>query len=344
MKYLITGGTGTLGTALVNRLLADKSTTAIRVYARSEERHEQLMRRFPDDAKPGGRIRNIVGDVRDRQHLLEAAKDIDIIIHAAAVKRVDLVEYNAADSVEINVTGTLNALRAASQSTCKTFVLISSDKGCEPMQTYGRTKAMAESLTTTANHWLGDGQTAYYGIRYGNVINSNGSIIQKIAEWKSKKVPALITHKDMTRFWFTIEDAVDIVMTAIAARDYGIQSGSMLIPKLKSLAVVDVITALYPEGSIKIMGIRPGEKMHESLLGHDEAAGRVGMWRTKRDKGLPSMYDTIVMAPKIGLHFNKPENGPVDWDWHGRGLYSDTELDESNELIAVIKRAAGDSG
>lgn len=262
MNVLVTGGTGTLGTALVKHWLTLDEGRMI-VFSRDEEKHWRMKRKFADP-----RIGFFLGDVRDRDRLSRAMQaDIDLVVHAAALKQVDTCEYNPIEAVETNVRGTQNAIQAALDAEISKFVLISSDKAVHPVNLYGMTKGTAEKLTVHANSYSGKRKTRFSAVRYGNVVGSRGSFFDQIKRsgWASE---ITITDERMTRFWLSIQRAVDFVHYV---SDY-MQGGEIFVPRpIKARSTSEMAEMAAPRRGRRILGMRPGEKLHETLICREEA-------------------------------------------------------------------------
>ncbi len=263
---LITGGTGYIGRNLIRRLLP-LNPHSIRVFSRDEVKHFKVMEDFKNNPK----LRSLVGDLRDYDRVNQAAKGCDIIIHAGAMKRIDMIEYNVFEAIKTNVMGSMNVVRAALENEVEKAILVSTDKTCSPVNTYGATKMLAERAFIESNYNKGASKTILACVRYGNVTESTGSaipyFIQKIKQ--GEDIP--LTHEEMTRFAISPDRAVDEVFNAI---EYA-EGGETFIPKLNSYNVRNLIEVLleYYQGNnkIKVIGVRPGEKIHELLLNEEEA-------------------------------------------------------------------------
>lgn len=261
MRCLITGGTGSLGHALVRRYVA-LGAERIVVYSRDEYKQSQMAERFSDPS-----LRFFIGDVRDRDRLCEAMWGIDTVIHAAALKRVDAVAYHATETLKTNVLGTQAVIQAAVLSGVKRVVLISSDKAVAPANSYGASKMYAEHLAITSNSYSYPRGTRVSAVRYGNVAWSRGSVL-----WAWEKLAQdrhfLITDKRMTRFWLTMDQAVDTIEYCLA----NMEGGEVYIPRCKAAALVDIAHAMvHGDCVLEETGLRPGgEKLHETLLGIEE--------------------------------------------------------------------------
>lgn len=263
---LITGGTGFLGRALIKELLPT-GVKSIRVFSRDEVKHHKIQEEFNNDPK----LRNFVGDVRDLKRLDRAMKDADIVIHAAAMKRIDLIEYNVMESVKTNVIGTMNVVNACLDNNVEKAVFVSTDKACSPINSYGATKMLGERIFIESHYSRGKSKTALISVRYGNVLESTGSVIPFFVEKINKGDQVPLTDKRMTRFIITPKRAVELIFTAL---QHGL-GGETFVPKLQSLNVVDLIDVLSDhykkKCTVKEVGIRPGEKIDEWLINEDES-------------------------------------------------------------------------
>jgi FlaA1/EpsC-like NDP-sugar epimerase len=261
---LITGGTGFVGQAIINTLLKTEVKT-IRVFSRDEVKHFKMQEKIKDS-----RLRYLVGDVRDSERVLQAVRGADIVIHAAAMKRIDMVEYNITEGIKTNVLGTMNVVKACMESGIERALLISTDKACMPINSYGATKLLAERIFIESNYSKGKCPTVFSAVRYGNVLESTGSIIPIFKEKLSKNLPVPLTNREMTRFLITSQKAVDLIFAALVKSG----GGEIFIPKLKSAKITDIIDTLATKmgcrANIENIGIRPGEKIHEALMNDDE--------------------------------------------------------------------------
>ena len=255
--YLITGGTGSLGQAIVKRLLTKRVHKVI-VLSRNE--HAQVeMRRLIDDK----RVRFFLGDVRDRNRLRRAFNGVDMVVHAAALKHVDVVEYNNDEAVEINVGGTRNVRDAAIECGVKQCLLISTDKSCNPVNLYGATKFCAEKIFSSASAYAGAAGCRFSSIRFGNFYGSSGSVLPLFKRLRDEGACYLpITDARMTRFFITLEDAVDRVFDAIKY----MKGGEVFCPKMPSMKITDIAKAISPGCELREIGIRPGEKLDEEMV------------------------------------------------------------------------------
>ena len=262
-SILITGGTGTFGRAMTAHLLSKTKVAKVVVFSRDEYKQSQMAHEFSDS-----RLNFFIGDVRDPVRLSRAFNQIDIVIHAAALKQVPALEYNPTEAIETNIIGTKNVIEAAHDRNVDKVLVISSDKAVHPVNLYGATKLCAERLAVASNAYRGKhGKTKISVVRYGNVIGSRGSLVELIEKRRASGTLPL-TDERMTRFWIHISDITKLVTEILVF----MEGGEIFIPKMESLLVMDVMKTLAPECTIKIIGIRPGEKLHETLITEHEAA------------------------------------------------------------------------
>lgn len=258
---LITGGTGSFGQHYTRFLLQSPDPPqAIRILSRGELLQSQMQAAFQDDA----RLRFFLGDVRDYRRLCRAMSGVDVVVHAAALKRVPEAEYNPSEACKTNVDGTANVVDAAIDAGVRKCLLISSDKAAHPTTLYGATKAVAEKLFTQANSY--SSTTRFATVRYGNVVDSRGSVIPLFRE-QAREGRLTITDERMTRFWITLDQAAAFVHSSIGI----MRGGEIFVPKLRAARIVDIAAHIAPEVPRTIIGIRPGEKLHETLITADES-------------------------------------------------------------------------
>ena len=261
-SILITGGTGSFGQRFIKKILAETEPHRVIVFSRDEFKQSQMLANIDD---PRGCLRFFIGDVRDLDRLLMAFREVDYVVHAAALKQVPALEYNPFEAVKTNILGTQNVITAAIERGVEKVVLVSTDKAANPANLYGATKLCAERLMISSNAYAG-GRTRFAAVRYGNVIGSRGSIAQVIAEQRKGGVLTL-THEDMTRFLITLDQGVELVALSLEK----MQAGELFVPKVPSIKMKDFFTIMAPGCAIKIIGIRPGEKLHEVLVTPEEA-------------------------------------------------------------------------
>jgi UDP-N-acetylglucosamine 4,6-dehydratase/5-epimerase len=261
---LVTGGTGTFGTAFVTRVLKEDQAKKVIVFSRDEFKQSQMQAALAD---PHQKLRFFLGDVRDLARLTQAFHGVDFVVHAAALKQVPATEYNPTEAVKTNILGSQNVIDAALANNVTKALLISTDKAVQPINLYGATKLAAEKLFVAANAYRNpEHDTAFGVVRYGNVVGSRGSLIELLRAQRAGGVITL-THDKMTRFWITIDKVMDIILQSLDR----LQGGEIFVPKMGNMPVVDVIKMLTPECQIKTIGMRPGEKLHEVLVTEYEA-------------------------------------------------------------------------
>lgn len=264
-KILITGGTGSLGQALTKRLLQTDAAT-IRIFSRNENKQVMMESGFHDK-----RLRFLIGDIRDKERLVTALEDVDVVFHAAALKHVPVIEYNPFESIKTNVIGSQNVIDACLQQNVETAVCIGTDKAVSPLNTYGATKLLMEKLFITANNYMNrkKHRTKFLAVRYGNVVGSSGSVIPKFIEQIKARKKITITDPKMTRFSITMDQALDLIIdTALNGKE-----SEIYVPKLKAYSITDVKDTLFEligKTGTEVVGIRPGEKLHEVLINKDE--------------------------------------------------------------------------
>lgn len=258
---LLTGGTGTFGKKFAEILLDHHDPHVLRIYSRGEHEQAEMRSRFVDD-----RLRFLIGDVRDRRRLGRAMNGVDLIVHAAAIKRVPACEYNPIEAKRTNVDGAANVIDAAIDNGVERVMAISTDKAVHPVNLYGATKLVAEKLFIQGNAYSGPRDTTFSVVRYGNVFGSRGSVVPLFMQQREEG-RLTITHEEMTRFWITVGEGVRFVLDAIE----DMKAGEVFVPKIPSLRVVDLAEAIAPETEKEVVGIRPGEKLHEILVTEEEA-------------------------------------------------------------------------
>ena len=264
-KILITGGTGSLGQALTRRLLKEKVDT-IRIFSRNEEKQVFMENKFHDK-----RLRFLLGDINDLERLKRAFEDIDIVFHAAALKHVPKIEYNPFEAIKTNVIGSQNVIDACLHADVERAIAIGTDKAVSPLNTYGATKLLMEKLFVTANNYINPlkHRTKFIAFRYGNVFGSSGSVVPIFIEQIQQKQKVTITDSQMTRFSITMDEALDFILNATT---YG-QGSEIFVPKMRSyniMNVADSLQSLIGNYGQEVIGIRPGEKLHEVLINEDE--------------------------------------------------------------------------
>lgn len=257
---LVTGGTGSFGKKFIKKALEENVKKVI-VFSRDELKQYEMKQEFKDE-----RIRFFIGDVRDKDRLNRAFDEVDIVIHAAAMKHVDACEYNPFEAIKTNIHGAQNIIEAAIDRGVEKVIALSTDKACSPVNLYGATKLASDKLFVAANSYVGDKKTRFAVVRYGNVVGSRGSVVPFFKKIRHTGVIP-ITDERMTRFWITLDQGVQFVLDNLER----MQGGEIFIPKIPSMKVTDLAKAIAPECEIEIIGIRPGEKLHEAMIMEDDA-------------------------------------------------------------------------
>lgn len=268
-SILITGGTGSLGKALVHKLLKETSVRRIAILSRDELKQQQMRDELGND----DRLRWFLGDIRDLDRLKRAFHNVDFVIHAAALKQVDTGEYNPMEFIKTNVLGSQNVIDAAIESGVKRVVALSTDKASSPINLYGATKLTADKLFIAANNYGHSYGTSFSVVRYGNVMGSRGSVIpffESLAR-QGKSIP--ITDLRMTRFWISINDAVQFVFDSLEM----MTGGELYVPKIPSMKIIDLAEAVAPGAVVHEVGMRPGEKLHEEMISADDSRRTVNL-------------------------------------------------------------------
>jgi UDP-N-acetylglucosamine 4,6-dehydratase len=259
---LVTGGTGSFGKKFIEILLGEHDPKKVIVFSRDElKQYEMQAHGFNHE-----NLRYFIGDVRDRGRLVRAMHGVDIVVHAAALKQVPACEYNPMEAIKTNIIGTSNVIEAALDAGVKKVLALSTDKAVNPVNLYGATKLAAEKLTVQSNAYAGGSATRFSCVRYGNVVGSRGSVVPVfLKQRESGRVT--ITDERMTRFWLSLEEGVRFVIHCIEQ----MEGGEVFVPKIPSMKVIDLASAIAPRAEVEIIGIRPGEKLHEVLISEDEA-------------------------------------------------------------------------
>jgi len=260
-QILLTGGTGSFGRAFVRRLLNEPATERIVVFSRDELKQYEMAAEFRDP-----RVRFFIGDVRDRDRLMRAMTGIDTVVHAAALKHVPIAEYNPFECIKTNVHGAMNVIDCAIDRKVDRVVALSTDKAAMPINLYGASKLVSDKLFVSGQAYVGSGNTRFSVVRYGNVMGSRGSVIPFFIKQRETGVIP-VTDRRMTRFWITLDRGVDLVM--MAARTA--RGGEIFVPKIPSMRIMDLVEAIAPDCRTVDVGIRPGEKLHELMIGADDA-------------------------------------------------------------------------
>jgi UDP-N-acetylglucosamine 4,6-dehydratase len=293
-SILITGGTGSFGKQLTRTLLERFAPRRIVIYSRDELKQFEMQQGYGAEC-----MRYFIGDVRDRDRLIQAMNGVDYVIHAAALKQVPAAEYNPMECIKTNIHGAENVIHAALATNVSRVIALSTDKAANPINLYGATKLVSDKLFVAANNVVGSGGTAFSVVRYGNVVGSRGSVVPffvKLITEKAKELP--VTHEDMTRFWISLQEGVDFVLRNFT-RMYG---GEIFVPKIPSIRIVDLARVMAPHLPMRIVGIRPGEKLHEVMCPGDDSHLTL------------EFTDHYVLCPAIKFH-----HSDVDYTVNARG-------------------------
>ena len=262
-RLLITGGTGTFGKALVKHLLKYSKVKTIIIYSRDELKQHDMKNELQHDE----RLRFFLGDIRDYARLCTALHNVDYVVHAAALKQVDTGEYNPMEFVKTNVLGSQNVIDACISAKVKKVVALSTDKASSPINLYGATKLTSDKLFTAANNYSFAFGTTFSVVRYGNVMGSRGSVIPFFKDLARSGKPLPITDKRMTRFWITLDQAINFVLESFDL----MSGGELYVPRIPSMKIIDLAEAIAPGSSLTEIGIRPGEKLHEEMISPDDS-------------------------------------------------------------------------
>jgi UDP-N-acetylglucosamine 4,6-dehydratase len=262
-SILITGGTGSLGKALVKELLENSKVRRIAIFSRDELKQHDFRNEIGDDS----RLRWFIGDIRDLERLKRAMHNVDYVIHTAALKQVDTGEYNPMEFIKTNVLGSQNVIDAAIETGVKRVVALSTDKASSPINLYGATKLTADKLFIAANNYSHAYGTIFSVVRYGNVMGSRGSVIPFFKQLADEGKPLPITDLRMTRFWISIEEAVSFVIDSLEM----MTGGELYVPRIPSMKIVDLAKAVAPRAALEEVGMRPGEKLHEEMISADDS-------------------------------------------------------------------------
>ena len=268
---IVLGGTGSFGKKFTEFCFQNYKPKKIIIFSRDEFKQFEMSKIFPEDKYP---IRYFIGDIRDKDRLYRAFDGVDYVIHAAAMKQVPTCEYNPFEAVKTNILGAQNIVDAAIDKGVKKVIALSTDKAVNPINLYGSTKLSMEKLLVAGNYYAGSKETSFALVRYGNVVGSRGSVIPFFLDLKEKKVKKYpITDVRMTRFWITLEQGVKLVLRALEES----VGGELFIPQIPSMRIMDLLQAIDEKAEIEVIGIRPGEKLHESLISEDEGRKTIQM-------------------------------------------------------------------
>jgi len=318
-KILITGGTGSFGKAFTRYALEHLKPNVIRIFSRDELKQAEMRQEFEDHPS----LRFFIGDIRDADRIERALRGVDIVIHAAAMKRIEVCEYNPFEAVKTNIIGTQNVIDKSIDCGVERLISLSTDKAANPVNLYGATKLCQEKIVVQSNSYVGPRKTRLSCVRYGNVIGSRGSVVQ-LFQKQIENGELQITDDRMTRFWITIPQAIRFVETSLSM----MQGGEIFVPKLPSMHITELTKALYPKAKIKMIGIRPGEKLHEMMITEDESRHTI------------ELEDRFVINPEFSWwssEFHQPGK-PVPKNF----IYSSDRNDDwltGDRLLAMVKES-----
>jgi UDP-N-acetylglucosamine 4,6-dehydratase len=319
---LVTGGTGSFGQKLTEIVLARFTPQKLIIFSRDELKQFEMRSRFGEDRYEC--IRYFIGDVRDRERLYRAFDGVDVVIHAAALKQVPAAEYNPAEAVKTNVIGAMNVIDAAIDRNVGHVIALSTDKAANPINLYGATKLCSDKLFIAGNSYSGRHHTRFSIVRYGNVVGSRGSVIPFFIKMRPTGVIP-ITDPRMTRFWITLEEGVNFVLQCLGL----MKGGEIFVPKIPSMKIMDLALTIAPECTTKIVGIRPGEKLHEVMVPEDDA--RHTMEYKNHYAILPSFHEWD------SLEYAKSNGGKPCPDGFRYSSDSNTRWLTPAELQAIVK-------
>ena len=265
-SVLVTGGTGSFGKRFIETILQHHRPARVVVFSRDELKQHEMRSRPPFSTLGKDTIRYFVGDVRDRERLMQAFRGVDDVIHAAALKQVPACEYNPFEAVKTNIVGAENIIDVAIERGVGRVVALSTDKACNPVNLYGATKLCSDKLFVAGNSYAGASPTRFSVVRYGNVVGSRGSVVPLFLR-KRHEGTIPVTHSDMTRFWITLEQGVALVLRSLER----MRGGEIYVPKIPSMRITELATAVAPNAEQVVVGIRPGEKLHEMMISPDDA-------------------------------------------------------------------------
>lgn len=308
---LVTGGTGSFGKKFIKKVL-ETDVKKVIVFSRDELKQYEMAQEFKDK-----KLRFFIGDVRDKERLQRAFDGVDVVIHAAAMKHVEACEYNPFEAVKTNIYGAQNIIEAAIDRGVNRVIALSTDKAAAPVNLYGATKLASDKLFIAANSYVGEKQTKFSVVRYGNVVGSRGSVIPFFEKKKETGVLP-VTDERMTRFWITLDKGVQFVLDSLE-RMHG---GEIFVPKIPSMSIIDLATAIGPECEIEIVGIRPGEKLHEVMITQDDARHTI------------EYNDYYVIAPE----FKWWQSGIIGGDSVSEGFVYSSEQNEEWLSIEELKK------
>lgn len=309
-SILITGGTGSLGKAITTFLLQNTDIRRIVIFSRDELKQQEMKNIYQEQLDT---IRFFVGDIRDLTRLKRALHNVDFVIHAAALKQVDTGEYNPLEFIKTNVIGSSNIIEACIDSSVQKIIALSTDKASSPINLYGATKLTADKLFLAANNYVPDKETIFSVVRYGNVMGSRGSVIPYFRNLHERGLQLPITDLRMTRFWISLSDATKFVLDSLQL----MTGGELYVPKIPSFRITDLARAISGSDNFHVIGLRPGEKLHEEMISTDDS---------RRTLSLGNRYVILPTIPK--WNFVEPHGDKVPEGFNYRSDLNDEWLDE----------------
>jgi UDP-N-acetylglucosamine 4,6-dehydratase/5-epimerase len=319
---LITGGTGSFGKKAVEVILKRYKPRRLIIFSRDELKQFEMAQAFPPSRYDC--LRYFIGDVRDKERLYRAFQGVDFVVHAAALKQVPAAEYNPFEAVKTNVLGAQNVINVAIDQKVKKVIALSTDKAANPVNLYGATKLCSDKLFIAGNRYVGHDHTIFSVVRYGNVVGSRGSVIPFFAKCREQgSVP--VTDPRMTRFWISLDQAVDFVLKCIER----MVGGELFVPKLASMDLMDLVKVIAPDCEVKIIGIRSGEKIHEVLIAKDDARRTI------------EFDDYYIIQPDFGFWQQRYKDDdkkmvPEDFEYNSGTNPKRLTTDEMREMIGVL--------
>ncbi len=333
-SILVTGGTGSFGKALVRHVLRNSSPKRLVIFSRDEQKQFEMAREFSTERYPC--LRYFIGDVRDYERLRRAMEGIDYVIHAAAMKHVPIAEYNPFECIKTNIGGAENVINAAIDTGVKRVIALSTDKAANPVNLYGATKLASDKCFVAANHLAAKGATRFSVVRYGNVMASRGSVIEFFERLVAEGATELpITSDKMTRFWITLKKGVGFVLERLEH----MSGGEIFVPKIPTMSLTNLANAIGPNCTQKVIGIRPGEKLHEVLIPFDESGNTLEYsrhytvypafkWWNVKDH----LVDQGEIGTRVGSNFQYRSNSG-EWRLSAEELHSMLREDRQNAAV-----------
>jgi len=319
---LVTGGTGSFGKKFIEIMLKENPPAKLIVFSRDEQKQHEMRQTGFDHPN----LRYFIGDIRDYQRLRRAFEGVDYVVHAAALKQVPACEYNPMEAVKTNILGSSNVIDAALDSNVEKVIALSTDKAVNPINLYGATKLAAEKLFVQSNAYAGGRKSRFACVRYGNVVGSRGSVVPVFMRQRDEGVVS-ITDERMTRFWISLEQGVRFVIRCLEQ----MQGGEVFVPKIPSMKVVDLAKAVAPDAKVNIIGIRPGEKLHEVLISEDEARTVIDlddMYVVQPAEALWFGHAWSQKGSRIADEFRYASNSNTDW----------LSVDQIKEIVEPFER------